>query len=152
MLSVGTTCPNTQDAGRALVGGNGDSLIVRRHFVLNISDQGNAHFGHVIAAQNITDEMCFDGHLYLETCQQVNKVVVMNGDAHHFECSAQDTTEDVGEPQLVLGFAVIRKLNEIGQGVLVEEQRELLVVRCPVGDCGSNVEEDFEADLFIFSY
>lgn len=43
--------------------------------------------------------------------------------------------------------AVIGQFDKIGEGVLVENKGELLVVACPVCDCRGDVEEDLEAHL-----
>jgi hypothetical protein len=66
---------------------------------------------------------------------------------HHLERAAQHAAQDVGVPQLVLGAALVGQLDEVGEGVLVEDQRELLAVARPVGDGRRDVEKDLEADL-----
>ena len=66
----------------------------------------------------------------------------------HFEGAAQDAAEDVGVPQLVLGAAVVRQLDEVRERVLLEDEGELLPVARPVGDGRGDVEEDLEADLY----
>lgn len=43
--------------------------------------------------------------------------------------------------------AVIRQFDKVSEGVLLEDERELLVVARPVGDGRCDVEEDLEADL-----
>lgn len=68
-------------------------------------------------------------------------------DLDHFEGAAEDTTEDVGVPQLVLGAAVVWKLDKVGKGQFVKDEGELFAVGGPVGEGGRGVEEDFEADL-----
>ena len=57
----------------------------------------------------------------------------------HLEGAAQDAAEDVGVPQLVLGTAVVGELDEVGEGVLFEDEGELLSVAGPVGDGGCDV-------------
>lgn len=66
----------------------------------------------------------------------------------HLEGPAQDAAVDIAVPQLVLGAAVVGKLDEIGEGVLLEDEGELLAVARPVGNGRGDVEEDLKADLF----
>lgn len=66
----------------------------------------------------------------------------------HLEGAAQHAAEEVRVPELVLGAAVVGQLDEVGQGVLLEHQRELLAVARPVRHGRCDVEEDLEADLF----
>jgi hypothetical protein len=66
---------------------------------------------------------------------------------YHLQGTTQHSDQYVREPQLVLRAAVVRQLDKVGQGVLVEDQGELLVVAGPVGDCGCDVQEDLETDL-----
>jgi len=42
------------------------SLIIRRHLVLNVADQGNAHLCRVVTTKNIARELSLDLHLNLE--------------------------------------------------------------------------------------
>lgn len=67
---------------------------------------------------------------------------------HHLQRAAQHAAEDVRVPQLVLSTAVVGELDKVGEGVLLEDKRELLAVAGPVRYGGGYVEEDLEADLF----
>jgi hypothetical protein len=67
---------------------------------------------------------------------------------YHLQCTTQHADKYVGEPQLVLCAAVIGQLDKVGEGVLVEDQRELLVVAGPVCDGRCDIQEDLEADLY----
>ena len=69
------------------------------------------------------------------------------GLSYHFKCSANDPAVDVGEPKLVLSFAVIWELHKVGERVLIYDQGKGLAVVGPIGDGGCDVEEDFETYL-----
>lgn len=47
-------------------------FVVRRHFILDISDQGDPHFGHIVTPKNITDKVCLDRHLNLAVVSKQN--------------------------------------------------------------------------------
>jgi len=66
---------------------------------------------------------------------------------HHLQGPAQNTTEDIRVPELILGAAVIGKFDKVGERVLVEYEGKLFAVARPVGDGGGDVEEDFEPNL-----
>lgn len=68
---------------------------------------------------------------------------------HHLQRAPQHTAEDVAVPELVLRAAVVGQLDKVGEGVLLEDQRELLAVARPVRYGGRYVEEDLEADLDV---
>ena len=40
---------------------------------------------------------------------------------YHLQCTTQHADEYVGEPQLVLCAAIVRQLDKVGEGVLVED-------------------------------
>lgn len=105
------------------------SVILRRELIINIPDEAYPHLGGIISPQHIADEVRLDLHL------------------HHLQRTPQHAAEDVGVPELVLRAAVVGQLDKVGEGVLLEDQRELLAVACPVGYGGCDVEEDLEADL-----
>ena len=67
--------------------------------------------------------------------------------SYHLQCTPQNSTENIGKPQLILSPSVIGQLNEIRQRVLFKYERELVVVTRPVGDRGRDVEEDPEPNL-----
>lgn len=71
----------------------------------------------------------------------------LNLHLHHFQCAPQHPAEDVRVPQLVLCAAVIGQLDKVGEGILLEDQRELLAVARPIRYGGRYVEEDLKADL-----
>lgn len=66
---------------------------------------------------------------------------------HHLQRAPQHAAEDVAVPELVLRAAVVGQLDKVGEGVLLEDQRELLAVARPVRYRRRYVEEDLEADL-----
>lgn len=66
---------------------------------------------------------------------------------HHLQSSAKHTTENIRVPQFVLCAPIVRKLYEVGKGVLIEDEGKLVAVRSPICDLRGYVEEDFEADL-----
>lgn len=105
------------------------SIILRRKFIVNVTDQADPHLGGIIASQHIADEVCLNLHL------------------HHFECTPQHAAEDVRIPELVLCATVVGQLNEVGERILLEDQRELFTVARPVCYGRCYVEEDLEADL-----
>ena len=43
------------------------SFIIWGHLIVNVSDEGYSHLCCVIASKNITDEVCFDLHVDLDT-------------------------------------------------------------------------------------
>lgn len=104
-------------------------VILRRQFVIYVPDERYPHLCRVIAAQDVADKVCLDLHL------------------NHLQGATKDPTVDVGEPQLVLRPPVVRQLDEVRQGVLVKDKRELLAVVRPVGDLGGDVQEYLEPDL-----
>lgn len=67
--------------------------------------------------------------------------------AYHFKCATQNSSQYVGKPQLVLRSSIIRKLHEVGQRILIENERELFVVARPVRDRRCYVQKDLEANL-----
>lgn len=71
----------------------------------------------------------------------------LNLHLHHLQRTPQHPTEYVRVPQLILSAAVVGQLDKVGEGVLLEYQRELLAVARPIRDGGRYVEEDLEADL-----
>lgn len=71
----------------------------------------------------------------------------LNLHLNHLQGSSENATEDIRVPKLVLSAAVIRKLDEIGEGVFFEDERELLRVARPVCYSWCYVEEDFESYL-----
>ena len=79
--------------------------------------------------EHIADEVSLDLHL------------------NHLQRAPQNTTQDVGVPQLVLCSTIVWQFHKIGEWVLVEHERELVVVACPVRHLGRDIEEDLEPDL-----
>lgn len=82
------------------------------------------------------------------TCVSVQWLPTWLCGTYHLQCTTEHANQYVREPQLVLRAAIVRQLDEVGKGVLVKHQRELFVVARPVGNCGRNVQEDLEADLY----
>lgn len=105
------------------------SVILRRELIINIPDQAYTHLGGIVSPQHIADEVRLNLHL------------------HHLQRTPQHAAEDVGVPELVLRAAVVGQLDKVGEGVLLEDERELLAVARPVRYGGCDVEEDLEADL-----
>jgi len=66
---------------------------------------------------------------------------------HHFQSAAQDPTEYIRIPQLVLCPAIIWELDKVRERVLVEDQRELLIIARPIRDRRRDIEEDLEPNL-----
>lgn len=107
------------------------SVILGRQLIINVSYQADPHLGGIIAPQYVADEMSLNLHL------------------HHFQCTPQHAAEDVRIPELVLRAAVVGQLDKVGEGVLLEDQRELLAVARPICYGRGYVEEDLEADLEV---
>ena len=104
-------------------------FVIGGQFVVDVPNERHPHLRRVVAAQNIADEVRLDLHL------------------HHLQGATEDPAVEVREPQLVLRAPVVRQLDKVREGVLVEDEGELLVVVGPVGDLGRDVQEDLEADL-----
>jgi hypothetical protein len=66
---------------------------------------------------------------------------------YHFQGASENTAQNVRVPELVLCSPIVRELDKVSQRVVFEDEGELLVVTCPVGDGGRDVEEDLEPDL-----
>lgn len=66
---------------------------------------------------------------------------------YHLQGAAQHTDQYVRKPQLVLRAAVVWQLDKVGKGVLVKDERKLLVIAGPVGDRRCDVQEDLKANL-----
>lgn len=106
-------------------------IVFRWQLVVNIPYQADTHLCRVVSSQNVADKMCLDLHLY------------------HFQSPSQHTTQYVGIPKLVLSTAVVGELYEVGEGVLIEDERELFAVACPIRNGRCYVEKDLEAHLSI---
>lgn len=104
-------------------------LVIHGHLIIDVPYQRYPHLGGVIPPQHVADEVCLDLHL------------------HHFKSTPQDPTEDIRVPQLILCPAIVRELDKVCQGVLVKDERELLVIARPVRDRRCDVEEDLESNL-----
>lgn len=66
---------------------------------------------------------------------------------HHFQGPPQHTAQDIRIPQFVLCAPIVRQLDKVSKGVLVKDERKLVIVRSPVCDLRGDVEEYFEPDL-----
>lgn len=64
--------------------------------------------------------------------------------AHHFQGTPQHSTEKVGIDE---SRVVVRELHEVHQGVVFQDQGELVTARTPVGDAGSDAQVHFECYL-----
>lgn len=106
-------------------------VVLWRQLVVNVSYQCDAHLSRVVAPQHVADEVRLDLHLY------------------HLKRATEHTAENIGIPELILGSAVVGQFDKVGEGILIEDQRELLAVARPVCYGGGDVEEDFEADLEV---
>ena len=122
------------------------SLVVRRHLVVDVADERYPHLRRVVATKHVAGEVRL--HLHVHLCPRQPAVLcACLPQTYHFQCAPQHADEYVGEPQLVLRPAVVGQLDKVGERVLLEDQRELLVVARPVGDGRCDVQEDLEADL-----
>ena len=65
---------------------------------------------------------------------------------HHFEGASQHPTEDVRVAEV---RTTLRQLDELGKRVVVEDQRELVARRAPVGNRRLDAEKHLEAHLEI---
>lgn len=66
---------------------------------------------------------------------------------YHFQCTPENTAEDIRVPQFVLRPSIIWQLDKVCQRVLFKDERKLLVITCPVGDSGRDVQEDLKTYL-----
>jgi len=64
--------------------------------------------------------------------------------AHHFQGTAQHSAQEVGIDE---GRVVVRELNKVHQGVIFQDQGELVASRTPVGDARSDAQVHFKCYL-----
>ena len=70
---------------------------------------------------------------------------------YHFQRSSKNSTKDIREPELILGFAVVWKLNEVCEWVLFKYERELHIICRPIADRGGDIQEHLKSDLVFIS-
>lgn len=64
--------------------------------------------------------------------------------AHHFQGTSQHPTEQVGVDE---GGVVVRELHKVHQGVVFQDQGELVAPRTPVGDAWSDAQVHLKCNL-----
>jgi hypothetical protein len=66
---------------------------------------------------------------------------------NHLQGTPQHAAKYIRIPKLVLRSAIVGKLHEIGKGIVVDNQGELVVVARPVGNLWCDVQEYLESNL-----